>query len=145
MRPITARPTTDDLMSHAAFLRGLVRSLLRDGASVDHVLQETWITAIERPPAYGSNLRGWLGTVARNLALRSRRGDDRRHRRESAVARPDRTDAALDVVATLEQQQRLVLAVLALEEPHRSVIVLRYFEGRGPGEVGRRLGLSESV
>ena len=42
----------------------LARELVRDAASADDVLQETWLAALERPPRGGANVRGWLARAA---------------------------------------------------------------------------------
>jgi RNA polymerase sigma factor (sigma-70 family) len=135
-------PTTDDLLRHAGFLRGLVRGLLADETAVDDVLQDTWTTAIERPPRRADNLRGWLGVVARNVARKRRRSDVRRLARERAAARPEAQPGPDDVVATLEWQRRVVEAVLRLDPALRALVVARFHEGRSVGDLARRAGVT---
>ncbi len=129
------------LLRHADFIRRLVRPLLSDEAAVDDVAQETWVTALQRRPAQADSLKSWLGSVARRVALRRLRGDERRTRREQEVAGTgvgddDRSNAAREVL--LENVTR---AVLDLAEPYRSTVMLRYFEGLGPKEIARRTGV----
>ncbi|MHC4137912.1 MAG: sigma factor, partial [Planctomycetota bacterium] len=38
------------LLEHRAFVRSVVRRLLRDENLVDDVVQETWLAALRRPP-----------------------------------------------------------------------------------------------
>ena len=78
------------LQSHRPFVTALARSLVRDESRADDVVQQTLLAAIEKPPEHSGNLKAWLASVTRNLALMRRRGEGRRRRREEAVARPER-------------------------------------------------------
>ena len=53
----------DLLLSHAEFIRRLARKLLADDALAEDVLQETFVVALEKPPARRTSIRGWLGSV----------------------------------------------------------------------------------
>ena len=70
--------TADALLQHEPFVRAVVRGLLTDEARVQDVLQETWLTALRRPPRDAGALRSWLARVASNLAKDSHRGRSRR-------------------------------------------------------------------
>ncbi len=130
----------EQLLGHHAWVRGLVRSLVRDPATADDVEQETWLAALRKPPADASTARAWLATVARNLIREKGRAGGRRSRREAAVARPEAVLDTASVVARAEQHKRVVLAVMDLEEPYRTTLLLRYFEDLPPREVARRMG-----
>ncbi len=138
-------PQPEALLQHADFLRSLARSLLRDEAAADDLVQETFRTAIEHPPARDTNLRGWLGTVARNLARMGWRGEARRRVREQAVARPGAVPSLAEVAERLEVQRDVAQAVRALDEPYRTVVFLRHFEGLAPREIAQRLDLPVST
>ena len=139
------RPETDALIAHEAFVRAIARRLVLDESRVDDVVQETWLAALRKSPGKGGALGAWLGAVARNLALKSRRTDARRARRESATAKSDRVDSTAEVVQRAEQSRRVVDAVLALEEPHRSTILLRYFDDESTREIAARFGISQAA
>ena len=124
---------------HADYVRRLARSLVFDDARADDVAQDVWVAALEHGPRETSSLRAWLAALARNLAWKSRRGDRRRAAREEAVARPEAVPSAAEILERESVRRRVIEAVLALEEPYRSTIVLRYFEGLEPREVARRL------
>ena len=62
------------IQEHAEFIRRLAFSLLRDANDADDVVQQTFLTAIERPPSGSDRLKGWLGRVSWNHALRSAPG-----------------------------------------------------------------------
>ncbi|MFT3768537.1 MAG: sigma-70 family RNA polymerase sigma factor [Minicystis sp.] len=65
---------------HGRYLWGLCYRLTGSAADADDLLQETWLRAIERPPARAANpIRPWLVRVALNLGrdllrARKRRG-----------------------------------------------------------------------
>ncbi|MHC4732283.1 MAG: carboxypeptidase regulatory-like domain-containing protein, partial [Planctomycetota bacterium] len=50
------------------------------------------------------------------------------------------TPSVAESVARVELHRKVVDEVLALEEPYRSSITLRYFDGLSPKEIARRLG-----
>ncbi|MCK6458648.1 MAG: sigma-70 family RNA polymerase sigma factor [Planctomycetes bacterium] len=128
------------LLEHRNFVRGIVRGLLADEHAVDDVVQETCLRALERPPRHAM-LRAWLGRVGRNLALSVLRGERRRGHREREAARPEQEPSAGDAAARLERHRLVVEAVLALEEPFRSAILLRFYEDLPPREIARQLGV----
>jgi DNA-directed RNA polymerase specialized sigma24 family protein len=61
-------PGIERLLHHSEWLAALARRLVRDGASADDLVQETWLAALRHPPAAGRSVRAWLTTVARRLA-----------------------------------------------------------------------------
>ena len=134
-------PDENALLQHADFLRALARGLLADASQADDVVQETWVRALEQPLRSRHNLRGWLGVVARNLALRVGRSTKRRVARERSAVRPDRLPSADEVAARAELQRRIAAAVEELQEPYRSAVHHRYFDGLTPAEIAERLDM----
>lgn len=139
-----ARLTPDALLAHEAFVLRLARSLVRDEATARDLAQETWLSALEHPPRQGS-LRGWLARVTRNHAINLTRGRGRREARERAAARHEALEAGATSAERLELQHGVVRAVLALDEPYRSVVIGVYYEGRSPGDLARALGVPAST
>ncbi len=129
------------LLAHGPFLRGLARALLFDAALAEDAVQETWVAALRRGPRWGSDPRPWLATVTRNLALRLRRGEGRRAQRERAAARAEGLPSTAEIVERGAARREVVEAVLALEEPCRSAVLLRYLEELPLRQVARRLGV----
>ncbi|MFQ5845051.1 MAG: RNA polymerase sigma factor, partial [Planctomycetota bacterium] len=122
---MSRRPSEFDaerLLAHVRFVRSIARSLLGDENQVDDVTQQTLLTALERRPRKLRDLRAWMGKVARNFALRTRRSAGRRSRHERAAARTNRVSSAATVVERLEVQRRVVEAVLTLDEPYRTTV-----------------------
>jgi RNA polymerase sigma factor (sigma-70 family) len=79
--------------------------------------------------------------AARNLAIKRLRGDRRRVRREETVARPEGVPSDADVLERERLRRGVVDAVLALPEPYRATLLLRYFEDLPPREIARRTGV----
>jgi RNA polymerase sigma-70 factor (ECF subfamily) len=128
------------LLAHREWVRALARTLVRDADGADDLEQQVWVEAVERPPADDRALRGWFGTVVRRRARDAWRAATRRTRHEAGAppALPGRPTA--DLVAEAEAQRRVVDALLALDEPHREVLLLRYFEDLTPAAIALRLG-----
>lgn len=136
-----ALPLPNDLIaSHAGALRALALSLLGDEHAADDVLQETFVRAIESPPAARTSLSGWLRTVVRSVALDRLRSDSSRARREREIARHRPEASPHDGPERGEVLRLVVEEVLALEEPLRDCVLRRWFEGQLPREIAAATG-----
>jgi RNA polymerase sigma factor (sigma-70 family) len=131
----------DTLLAHHEWMRRLARRLVLDDSEADDVVQEAWLKAVERPPVQPGALRAWLATVVRNAAKQLARGESRRDKRELAAAQPEALPATADLVARAEARRLMLDATLALTEPSRSTILLRFFEALPPREISRRQGV----
>jgi len=127
--------SVETLLAHRAWVRALA-STLAQPADADDLEQEAWLAALERSPGDIAPT-AWLATVLRRAAAKMRRTVFRRAARERAAARHEGAPDA-DLVARAETHERVVHAVLALPEPYRSAILLRYFEGLSPTEIASR-------
>ena len=131
----------ESLLVHSDWVRGLVARLVYDPSLADDVLQETWRLSLERPPREAVDLRGWLGQVARNAHRHLLRREGRLKGREEGVDRGEGLPDTVEVIAKVDLQRRMAEAVLGLDEPYRSCVLMRYFEGLPPREIAARLGL----
>ena len=136
--------TTDveHLLGEARWVEGFARALVREDA--DDVAQDAWLAAIQHPPAPAASPRPWFATVMRNLKRMRFRSASRRRAREDASATGENGDdvpSPAELTHRMELQRRLASAVLALEEPQRSTIVLVFYEGLSPADVARRQGV----
>src|SRR6185503_1956630 len=122
----------DELLTHAGWVRRVATRLVRDAGEADDLVQEVWLRALENRPAALENPRGWLGAVARTLAVTRGRAAGRRRRREAEAARPEALPPADRVVVEAEREREVAALVLALEEPYRSVILLRFYRDLAP-------------
>ncbi len=143
-------PMIERLLAQEGWLRRLARALVADASLADDVAQETWARVLERPPQSVESPRAWLARVARRVVGERVRDERNRARREHVFA-SERFEAADEsafaerVEAAAQLQRDLARAVLALSEPGRSTVVLRYFEGRSSAQIARDTGTPEST
>jgi RNA polymerase sigma-70 factor (ECF subfamily) len=137
-------PDVDRLLANAGWVKALAVRLVADEAAADDLAQETWLRALERPPRAADtarSLRAWLARVVGRFALQRRRHDEAAERRERAVAAAEAQPDVADVVAHAELHRRIVDAVLALDEPYRATLLLRFFEDETPARIAARMGV----
>lgn len=140
-----SRLPLDALLAEAGWLRALARSLVSDPSTADDLVQETWLAALKHPPAADRPLRPWLRTVVENFARMRRRGDGARAQRERAQASDAEHAGEQELVERVEEQRYLAREVLRLDEPYRSCLVLRYYEGLTSEQIAERLGSNENT
>lgn len=132
--------TAEQLQEHSHWVKALAHRLVADAAEADDLAQETWMVAMRTHPPAGA-LRPWLGGVLRNLSLIGRRTAGRRKARERDAAQPEALPTTDELVERADTQRTLVDAVIALDEPYRTVVMLRYFEDRTSAEIARDRGV----
>ncbi|MBI4880967.1 MAG: sigma-70 family RNA polymerase sigma factor [Planctomycetes bacterium] len=145
MTPSTHARDVDELLRHSDWVRSLARRLVDDDATRDDLVQETWLAALTRRPAVVLDWRKWLAAVLRNVLLQRRRSSARRRVREGRAAAPEALPGAAGLVAEAEQQRELVGAVLALDEPYRGTLLLKYFDDLSAVEIAKRAGIPTST
>jgi RNA polymerase sigma factor (sigma-70 family) len=130
-------------------LRALARSLVHGDAGADDLIQDAALAALEHPPAGRGDrpVRAWLKAVLRNRWRMDRRGDARRRAREAAVAADARSAvsadrrAAPDPIDRARALEKLAAALVALDEPFRTTVIRRYFDGDTAAQIARALGV----
>jgi RNA polymerase sigma-70 factor (ECF subfamily) len=128
------------LLRHGAWLAQLARALVAKDDEIDDVVQQTYAQALATPPRRATNLRGWLGAIARNVIRSSRRQDAARAVREELAPPPALPEAPDELVARAELRRAVVDAVLALAEPYRSAVIRRFFEEQEVAAIARITG-----
>jgi RNA polymerase sigma factor (sigma-70 family) len=141
--PMEREQTTTDVRSllvHADWLRRLAGRLVSESDSED-ALQDTWMAAMQSLPAGdAAAARPWLGQVMRNFLRRGWRAGAVLRRAETALRFEMATPPSPDELLERGQVQReLAVLVLALEEPFRSAVLLRYYEGQTAAAIARSL------
>lgn len=139
----TPSPNPAQLLQDLDWIQGLALSLASDSATADDLAQETLARALKKAPEKAP--RPWLATVMRNLAREGRRKLARRKRREQAAARPEILPSTVALAEQLELQRLVAKEVLALEEPTRSTLLLRYVNGLTPTEIAQQQSISPAT
>lgn len=121
-------------------------SRTRDQALSEDIAQETFIAAWRqldqlREP---KRLRSWLCGIARNLARKASRRNDREVL-EEAEAHTQEGDNPFDVTAKAEADRVVADALARVPESYRDVLVLYYGEQLSVREVADSLGISEAA
>lgn len=140
-------PSTDELLANLAWMRALAVRLAPSPGEAEDLTQEAALRALASPSARrlsGPRLRAWLARAVRGLAIDQRRAAERRRRREERSAKPEaQHDVPVD--SGSQQLQALAKALLALEEPYRTAILLHYGEGLDGAALARRTGVSPAA
>ena len=146
---IPGRVDAEWLLRQSGWVRGLAARVLRDAEGAEDVVQEAWLAALQgggevaaqRGPA---GLRAWLASVTRNLALRRLQREAARREGERSAAREESVEAEGEWTDE-RMRARLADALLALEEPYRSALILRHVDGLPHRDVATRLKITEAT
>jgi RNA polymerase sigma-70 factor (ECF subfamily) len=140
----------EGLAAQVAWVRSLAVAIARDAGgersarisndahAADDLAQDAWVAALRRRPDASEQLTSWFARVMRNLARFRKRSDANRLARERASARPECDDSAALAIERMETQEVLLRAVRELDEPYRTTVILRWFEGLEPSEIALR-------
>ena len=125
-----------ELLEQREWLQRLACRLLGVGPDADDLTQETLARALAAPAPRAFS-RAWLARIARNLFAERRRSEAGRRSHEEVAARPEATGDS-DAVDRADLQRVLLEAVLRLEEPSRTAVILRYLEGQSYEDIALR-------
>ena len=134
---------TEALLGEVAFVHRLAHALLRDDGLAHDVAQDALTAALQQQPV--RHVRGWLAAVTRNLAGRVRGDARERAAREAYAAQPPSGDDEARTAERLRLHRRLFDAVVALPEPYRTAVLLRFFDELPPRAIAKRLGLTAAT
>jgi RNA polymerase sigma-70 factor (ECF subfamily) len=136
----------DELARHLEFLRRMARALVRDEQVAEDVVQETLVAALVRRPEPEVGLRLWLGSVLKRRVLLHFRTEQRRVARQELLQREVQHSGAVGVaneaeraLLSIERSAAVGREVAALDDPYRTVILLRFYEGLQPKDIASRL------
>jgi RNA polymerase sigma-70 factor (ECF subfamily) len=130
----------DRLLEHAAWVRRLAGQLVRDPEVADDAAQDAFAAALKCGPREASRTKAWFAAVVRSFVRRSARSDERRSRREQGAAQAERVDSTAEIVARAQASRVVVDAVLALPEPYRTTILMRWFDDVPPARIAELRG-----
>ncbi|WP_127508418.1 sigma-70 family RNA polymerase sigma factor [Actinoplanes solisilvae] len=126
---------------HREAVLGYTRALVNDHFLAEDIVQETMLRAwnhTERLYSTSGSIRGWLLTVARNLAIDWRRSAATRH---ESVGSADRDVAEPDPADAVADSDEAVGLLRELSSEHRAVLVHTTMAGRTAVETARILGV----
>lgn len=132
----------NELLASSQWIRRLALRLARDEHAADDLVQDAWRVALH---SESSRSPAWLGGVVRKLALRRTRDEGARRRREERGARPGEEPPASQGLERAELQQKVLEAVLGLDEPARETVIEHHLEGRSLVAIARRQGVPSST
>lgn len=136
-------PSPGTIQSDIQWLARLALRLVQDEALADDAVQEAWLTASQGGVKVPDRRR--LVGALRSFLWRTRRGDKRRVYREGEMARLDRVPSPEALILRAEQHRRLWTAVLAIEEPVRTAVLLRFQEGLTTRAIADREGVPQDT
>jgi len=137
-------PGPQSLLDHAAFVHAVARGLLGPSNAED-VAQDTWLRALRSKRTPATEAKSWLGAIARNRARDVSRGERKRSERERVAAKPEAIESVDTTYARLAAQRDVVTKILALDEPYKSVVILRYYHELSHDEIAAKLGSKPST
>ena len=130
----------------------LALSILGDAAEASEVTQETFLSALRSLRSYQErkSFKAWLYTIALNHSrsqLRKRKILERLRTTLTNLFQIDTESPILPEEALVHSQREAAiwLALNQLEEPWRTVIVLRYFHELSVAEISEILSLNEGT
>jgi RNA polymerase sigma factor (sigma-70 family) len=128
-------------LENASWVQRLALSLVRDPHLAEDLAQQTMVAALEGAPQKSARQRPWLARILRNHVYARHRAETRRQNREAQVAVEECDELPHDVVERAEVGKMLTEAVMRLEEPFRTTLLMRFHEDKTPKEIARELGI----
>lgn len=130
----------------------LALSILGDEAEANEVAQETFLSALRALPSYQEkqSLKAWLYTIALNHSrshLRKRKVIERLRSTLTAVFRVEVQRQVSPEEAAIQNEKEAAIwrSLNELDERHRIVVVLRYFQGLSIAEISEILCVNEGT
>lgn len=130
-----------DMVAHIQRLRRYARTLSRNAADADDLVQETLAKAIDRAELFrpGADLRAWLFGILHNTFVSSVRSAGRRTQPPIPERLPDpRLDPDQE---TRVELGRVLIALRQLPDEQRQVILLVSVDGLTTDEAAAALGV----
>lgn len=134
----------DELLASGAWLQRFLGTLVAPD-DVDDLVQATRLAALQRRKPGATDWSRWLAGIGRNLARMLHRSRSRARRALAQMPRAGEGPSAADLVQGLEMQRAVSDALLALPEPTRTILVLRYQHDLPPAAIAPRVGLQEAA
>ena len=128
---------------HERAVRRLATALV-GSTDADDVAQDSFVRAYRSLATFrpGSPFRPWLLRIVANQAGNTRRGTRRRERRHALVAARPRAyePEPGEAIEQTDERRRLIVALSALPEKDRQVLIIRYLLDYSEAETAEVLG-----
>ena len=127
--------------AHAGRLRAFALNAVRDAATADDLVQETFLRLIEeaRSGTMPDNIRGWLFRVCANLIVSRARRRSVADRMRSLLVERGTAQSAEDVIVRADEHARVRTALAGLPHDAR-VALLMSAQGHSSAEIGLAIG-----
>lgn len=131
----------------APAIGGYLRSLCRDPARAEDLLQETFLQVHRSRHTYlpARPVKPWVYAIARNVFLMSRRAAGRRERRETVVGESFPDVPVPAEAEGLADRDAVRGALARLPDDRRESLLLHHVWGLSFREIGAVLGVSEAA
>ncbi len=130
----------------------LALSIVGDQAEANEIIQETFIAALRSLASYEEkkSFKAWLYTIALNLSrshLRKRKTIERLKNTLTSLFRIETQKQTLPEESAIQndRQAEVWKALNKLDEPFRTVVVLRYFHELSVAEISEILSVNEGT
>jgi len=130
----------------------LALSIVQDPAAANEVTQETFIAAIRSLRTYRerSSLKAWVYTIALNTSRSHMRKQKVMEKLRSTLTsllplEQQRQSSPEEVLLQNEKEAAIFRSLEALDEKHRIVILLRYFQDLSVAEIAEILSMNEGT
>jgi RNA polymerase sigma factor (sigma-70 family) len=141
---------------YAPMVYGAACRQMNDPHLADDVMQNVFVTLARRCGSIhsGAALGVWLLQTTRYTALNTMKTQARRHRHETAAARPEASpqNSPVEVAIDAEQQRSLETigpwldqSISRLRKPDQTAIVLRFFRGQSLRQIALAMGTGEDA
>lgn len=139
-------PTIEDILFHDRWLRRTALALTQDAGEADDLVQDAWVSGLEQQRTAEEDRPWFRGLLWNRLAGFKRSRAYARAKATRYAEERDRLGEATDDLAEARELQQLVAReLLALQEPLRQAVYLRFIAGLSNAEVARETGVAEST
>jgi RNA polymerase sigma-70 factor, ECF subfamily len=141
------------IRQHEAGVFRLALSIVGDSADAQEITQETFVAALRALPSYQErkSFKAWLYVIALNLSrthLRKRRLLEKLKAATTALFRLEsqkQTSSPEEAVIHNEKEAAIWSELKKLDERHRIVLLLRYFQDLSITEISEILDINEGT
>ena len=130
-----------ELAACHVWLLQLARGLARDDDEAKDLVQETWLHALRRGRRGVREPRAFLRGMLRLRSVRRHHDDRARRIREQRGARGEEVPGPDELVERLDLARVVAEEIARLDEPERSLLLLRYQEGLRPSAIAAARGV----